>query len=61
MPHEEAILGLNGYEIKDIRRVGSWITISVRYTGRVCCPHCDGENLRKKDRFTRLVRHAEYT
>lgn len=57
MPHEEAVLGLRGYEIKDICKGGGTVTIRARYTGPARCPHCGAERLRKKDRFTRTVRH----
>ena len=57
MPHDEAILGLPGYEIKEIRREGRRVIVSARYTGPARCPDCGGDRLRKKDRFTRTVRH----
>ena len=60
MPHEAQILGLKDYEIKDIRREGRRVMIQARYTGPVSCPHCAGVNLRKKDRFTRKLRHETW-
>ena len=36
------------------------VTLSVRYTGRPRCPHCQGEHLRKKARFVRRVRHEDW-
>jgi transposase len=57
MPHNEEILGLQDYEIKDISQCAVGVVIHARYTGRVSCPRCGGERLRKKDRFVRKLRH----
>jgi transposase len=56
MPHEKRILGLPGFDIKEVR--GSRrMDIQARYTGPVCCPECGGQRLRNKGKFTRTVRH----
>jgi transposase len=60
MPHEASILGLPNFEIKDIRHHHQQVNIHVRYTGHVCCPHCASTYLRKKDRFTRKLRHETW-
>lgn len=57
MPHDAEILGLTGYEIKNVSRGGGGVVIQARYTGPVSCPHCGGIRLRKKDRFIRRLRH----
>jgi transposase len=60
MPHSDAILGLSDYLIKDIRREEATTVLSARYTGPVCCPHCQSQRLRKKDRFIRRLRHESW-
>ena len=59
MPHETSILGLSGYEIKEIEGQNQ-VILQVRYTGPVSCPHCQGESLRNKDRFIRVIRHEDW-
>ena len=46
MPHGEEILGLEGHEIKDIRRLGGSVLIEARCRGPVSCPHCGCGRLR---------------
>ena len=60
MPHDEEILGLRGYEIKEICKDEGAVKVRARYTGPARCPHCGGDRLRKKDRFTRTVRHETW-
>lgn len=60
MPHDAEILGLKEYEIKDIHCPGNRMEISARYNGPICCPHCDSQRLRKKDRFIRKLRHESW-
>jgi len=60
MPHGEAILGLPGYEIKDLRRCNGQVEIWARHAGPISCPHCGGKRLRKKDRYERDIRHESY-
>jgi len=60
MPHDAEILGLKGYEIKDIHRDGRKMTIQARYTGPVSCPQCGCERLRKKDKFIRKLRYETW-
>ena len=58
MPHGEEILGLKGYEIKEIQSRGQQVNVWVRYTGPIRCPHCAGKELRLTDRFTRRLGYA---
>lgn len=60
MPHDAKILGLDGYEIKDIRYEAGELVVQARYTGPARCPHCGGERLRKKDRTQRQPRHESW-
>ena len=56
MPLEE-IVGLSGYEIKQMR-VGAGYVFEMRYRGRIECPRCGNRWLRAKERYVRLVRHV---
>ena len=60
MPHDETILGLPGYEIKEIWRRQGMICVSARYTGPIRCVHCGSRDLRKKALFTRRLRHESW-
>ncbi|OVE73993.1 hypothetical protein BVX94_02025 [bacterium B17] len=60
MPHDAEILGLRDYNIKYICREDRVIKIYARYTGHISCPHCGSQRLRKKDRFTRKLRHETW-
>jgi len=60
MPHDAEILGLKDYEIKDIQCPGDKTEIYARYIGPLYCPHCHSQRLRKKDRFTRKLRHESW-
>lgn len=60
MPHDAMILGLKDYEIKQMWRDGDRVVIRARYTGPVHCPCCGGEDLRKKDRYERCLRHESW-
>jgi transposase len=53
----EIVLGLPNYEITDFRISEGGIRITARYLGPRSCPHCGGESLRNKGRYTRRVRH----
>lgn len=57
MTSSDLILGLPAYQITGLERRGPEVRISIRYTGPISCPHCGGEKLRNKDRFTRRIRH----
>jgi len=56
----EAILGLPEYEVTAVEEIAGQVRISARFTGRVVCPHCGGEKLRRKDRRTRCLRHESW-
>ncbi|HEY9713179.1 MAG TPA: hypothetical protein V6C72_06895 [Chroococcales cyanobacterium] len=60
MIRAEAILGLPAYEISAIEEVAGNVQISVRFVGRIRCPHCGGEKLRRKDRWIRAPRHESW-
>jgi transposase len=60
MPHEEKILGLPGYEIKQIEKQAGHMLIHARYTGSTSCPHCGHSKVHKKARFTRSLRHETW-
>jgi transposase len=56
----EAILGLPDYEITGIEETAGEVRLRVRYTGRNRCPHCEGEQLRLRDRRLRRPRHESW-
>jgi transposase len=56
----EAILGLPDYEVSAIEEIGGSVRIRVRFVGRVHCPHCGSEKLRRKDRRFRSPRHESW-
>ncbi len=60
MISSEAILGLPKYEVTAVAEVAGQVRISVRFVGRVVCPHCGEEKLRGKDRRIRCVRHESW-
>ena len=53
-------MGLPDYEITGIEEIAGRIRIQVHYTGAVYCPHCEGKQLRIKDRRTRSPRHESW-
>lgn len=56
MPIENSILNLQGYKIEKIE--GSYpVRITAVYEDKVKCPYCDSKELRKKDKYKRIVRH----
>jgi transposase len=56
----EAVLGLPDYEITACDEIAGEVRIRARFTGRVCCPHCEGTELRLKDRRIRRPRHESW-
>ena len=60
MDNSEILIGLPGYQITGIQRVGVEVRIAVRYSGPISCPHCAGNRLRSKGRYTRRVRHEDW-
>jgi transposase len=56
----EILLGRPQYEINNIQRSGSTITLSARYTGPTECPNCGGSHLRNKGWCRRSVRHDDW-
>ena len=53
-------MGLPEYEITAIEEVAGQVRITVRFIGRVLCPECGGEKLRRKDRRIRRPRHESW-
>jgi transposase len=53
-------MGLPDYEITGIEEVAGRVRIQVHFTGAVCCPHCEGKQLRIKDRRIRRPRHESW-
>lgn len=60
MIRSEAVLGLPEYQITGIEEVAGRVCIRARYAGSVRCPHCEGAELRVKDRRTRRPRHESW-
>lgn len=60
MPQSDSsIVGLPQFEIQSIEGTER-LEIRARYTGPVSCPWCQGTELRKKDTFIRVLRHASF-
>jgi len=58
MPWDQSIIDLPKFKIEDVHEVEhKTVRFFCSYTGDVVCPYCQGQNLRKKDRFWRRVRH----
>lgn len=60
MNESEAILGLRDYQITGIERKRGRVHISARYTGPICCPNCESQELRNKGKYTRRIRHENF-
>ena len=60
MISSEAILGLPEYEVTAVEETAGRVRIRARFTGKVQCPHCGGEKLRRKDRRIRTPRHESW-
>jgi transposase len=56
MPISESILNLPCLQIRNCYNRNP-VVIEAEYVGEVRCPHCDGDQLRKKSPFVRRVRH----
>ena len=56
MPVHQTIIELPNFKVSD--PVGwAFMSFEAVYEGKARCPHCDCENLRKKDSFWRKLRH----
>ena len=53
-------MGLPDYEVTGIEEAAGRIRIQARFTAAVCCPHCEGKQLRIKDRRIRRPRHESW-
>lgn len=56
----KAVLGLPGYQVTSVKEFGGRVRISASYTGPRSCPHCQGTQLRLKDRRLRRPRHESW-
>jgi transposase len=56
----EALLGLPGYQITEVREEAGWNRIRGVFAGKISCPHCEGTALRTKDRRIRKLRHENW-
>jgi transposase len=43
-----------------MEEIAGQVRIGVRFVGRIACPHCGGEKLRRKDRRVRSPRHESW-
>ena len=59
MSQSEILLGLPGYQITGIQWIGGEVRIAARHEGPICCPHCQGSQLRNKGRYVRRIRHED--
>lgn len=60
MPQSDSsIVGLPQFEIQSIEGTET-VEIRARYGGPVSCPRCQGVQLRMKDSFVRVLRHASF-
>lgn len=57
MIETEAIIGLPGYELIAVENTSEGVRIRARRKEEASCPKCGSTELRKKDRYTRTVRH----
>jgi transposase len=55
----EILIGLPGYQITGMERVGGEVRISARYSGPISCARCGGGKLRSKGCYRRRVRHED--
>jgi len=53
-------MGLPDYEITAVEESAGMVRMKARFTGKVECPHCGGEDLRLKDRRVRRLRHENW-
>lgn len=51
------VVGLPEFEIQSIEG-GQTVRIRARYVGKVACPRCQGDRVRIKDGYERVLRHA---
>ena len=56
MPLDTSILNIHGYEITKIHGRKPLI-YETRFIGKISCPFWESANLRKKDRYIRVLNH----
>lgn len=59
MPLENHIINLPGFKLVQTHGYDP-LVFEVSYEGTISCPQCSGLCLRKKDRFSRLIRHESF-
>jgi transposase len=59
LPAHSSIVGLPEFEIQSLEGTET-VEIRARYRGVVSCPWCHGVELRMKDSFDRVLRHASF-
>src|ERR1051325_11989820 len=59
LPADSSIVGLPQFEIQSLEGTET-VEIRACYRGEVSCPWCHGVQLRKKDTFVRVLRHASF-
>lgn len=59
MPPIVSILGIEGFEVEDIHGINPMV-FKVRYLVCKACIHCQGDDLRLKDTFYRMIRHESF-
>jgi transposase len=58
-PADSIVVGLPQFEIESVDGPET-VLIRARHVGPVSCPWCHGEELRMKDSFVRVLRHASF-
>ena len=58
MPIDHIILNIEGYKIEKISEEKPY-RITVKYIGKITCPHCNDKRLRNKGKYKRKVRHTD--
>ena len=58
-PADSIVVGLPQFEIESVEGPET-VRLHARYLGPVSCPWCQGVQLRMKDRFVRVLRHANF-
>ncbi len=60
MTETEILIGLPGYQLTGVEKVGKSVRIGLRYTEPALCPHCGSAERRSKGWCRRRVRHEDW-
>ena len=60
MTEAEILIGLPGYQLTGIEKVGKGVRIGLRYQETSSCPHCGAAERRSKGWYRRTVRHEDW-